>query len=85
MAAGLFEPAFAALTHLYGRASHTPTTRVTLIAGFASTVGWPASAYMEHRWGWRGACLEWATLHLCVGLPFNAWTFGATPGALASN
>jgi hypothetical protein len=73
MAAGLYEPAFAALTRLYGRNSHTPITGITLIAGFASTVGWPTSAYLEHRFGWRGACLGWAALHLCLGLPLNAW------------
>ena len=77
MAAGLYEPAFAALTRLYGRNSHAPITGITLIAGFASTVGWPTSAYLEHRFGWRGACVGWATLHLALGLPLNAWVLGA--------
>jgi predicted MFS family arabinose efflux permease len=76
MAAGLYEPAFAALTRLYGHRSHSPITGITLIAGFASTVGWPLSAFLEHRFGWRTACLGWATLHLCVGLPLNAWVLG---------
>ena len=79
MAAGLYEPAFAALTRLYGRNSHTPITGITLIAGFASTVGWPTTAYMEHRFGWRGACLGWAVLHLCLGLPLNAWALRTSP------
>lgn len=39
MAAGLYEPAFAALTRLYGMASRAPITGITLIAGFESTVG----------------------------------------------
>lgn len=39
MAMGLYEPAFATLTGLYGRAARGPITGVTLIAGFASTVG----------------------------------------------
>ena len=80
MAAGLYEPAFAALTRIFGRGSHTPITGITLIAGFASTVGWPVSAYMEHLWGWRDACLGWAALHLALGLPLNAWVLG-TPSA----
>jgi MFS family permease len=80
MAAGLYEPAFAALTRLYGRDSHTPITGITLIAGFASTVGWPISAFLEHRFGWRGACLGWAVLHAFVGMPLNAWALrGALP------
>jgi hypothetical protein len=39
MAMGLYDPAFATLTGLYGRAARGPITGITLIAGFASTVG----------------------------------------------
>ncbi len=73
MAAGLYEAVFAALTRLYGHESRGAITGITLIAGFASTIGWPASALLEHSFGWRGACLGWAALHLCLGLPLNAW------------
>jgi MFS family permease len=73
MAAGLYETAFASLTRLYGHDSRSAITGITLIAGFSSTVGWPISALLEHSLGWRGACLAWAGLHLCVGLPLNAW------------
>jgi MFS family permease len=72
MGAGLYEAAFAALVRLYGRDARGPITGITLIAGFASTVGWPLSAWMETRFGWRGACVGWAALHLLVGLPLNA-------------
>jgi len=41
MALGLYEPAFAALTYLYGIVARRPITGITLVAGFASTVGWP--------------------------------------------
>jgi MFS family permease len=71
MAMGLYDPAFATLTGLYGRAARGPITGVTLIAGFASTVGWPLSALLEAHFGWRGACLVWAGLHLLIGLPLN--------------
>jgi MFS family permease len=56
MAAGLYEPAFAALTRLYGHDSRSAITGITLIAGFASTVGWPISTLLEHTFGWRGTC-----------------------------
>jgi MFS family permease len=72
MGAGLYEAAFAALVRLYGRDARGPITGITLIAGFASTVGWPLSAWMETRFGWRGACVGWAVLHLGLGLPLNA-------------
>jgi MFS family permease len=48
MAAGLYEPAFASLTRLYGHDSRSAITGITLIAGFSSTVGWPISALLEH-------------------------------------
>jgi MFS family permease len=73
MAAGLYESAFAALTRLYGYDSRNAITGITLIAGFSSTVGWPITALLEHSIGWRGACFTWAALHLCLGLPLNAW------------
>jgi MFS family permease len=73
MAAGLYESAFASLTRLYGHDSRGAITGITLIAGFASTVGWPITAILEHSVGWRGACFAWAALHLLVGLPLNAW------------
>ncbi len=72
MGAGLYEAAFATLVRLYGHAARNPITGITLIAGFASTVGWPLSAWMLSRYGWRGACLGWAGLHLVLGLPLNA-------------
>ena len=73
MGAGLYESAFAALVGLYGHGARGGITGITLLGGFASTVGWPLSAWMEVHWGWRGACLGWAALHLLVGLPLHAW------------
>jgi len=71
MGCGLYEAAFASLVRLYGQDSRNAITGITLIAGFASTVGWPLSAWMETQWGWRGACLGWAALHLVLGIPLN--------------
>ena len=71
MALGLYDSAFATLSGLYGLAARGPITGITLIAGFASTVGWPLSAFLDASVGWRGACLVWAVLNLLVGLPLN--------------
>ena len=71
MACGLYEAAFAALVRLHGQASRNLITGITLIAGFASTVGWPLSTLLEAQVGWRGACFAWAALHLLVGMPLN--------------
>ncbi len=72
MGCGLYDTAFAALVHLYGKGARQPISGITLLAGFASTVGWPLSALMESHWGWRGACVGWAALMLLVALPLNA-------------
>lgn len=79
MGSGLYEAAFATLVRLYGQQSRAAITGITLIAGFASTVGWPLSAWMEAHYGWRGACVGWLVLHLVVGLPLNAWLPRAAP------
>lgn len=72
MGGGLYEAAFSALVRLYGGGSRNAITGITLIAGFASTVGWPLSTLLEAELGWRGACFAWAALHLLLGAPLNA-------------
>jgi len=89
MGCGLYDAAFAALVRLFGSDARRAITGITLIAGFASTVGWPLSAWMETVWGWRGACAGWAALHLLVGLPLNlrlprAAAAGTVSGAAAA-
>jgi MFS family permease len=71
MSMGLYDAAFATLTRLYGREARAAITGITLIAGFASTVGWPASAWFEHSFGWREACLIWAGVNLFIAMPLN--------------
>lgn len=86
MGIGLYEAGFATLAGIYGKDARGPITGITLIAGFASTVGWPLSGLMLATWGWREACLGWALIHLFVALPLNAWLptgteTAATPSA----
>jgi MFS family permease len=71
MGFGLYEAAFATAAGLYGREARNAITGITLFAGFASTVGWPTSALFIEQFGWRGACIAWAVLHLVIGLPMN--------------
>jgi MFS family permease len=72
MGAGLYEAAFATVVRLYGSTARDAITGITLLGGFASTVGWPLSAWMASGFGWRGACIGWALLHLLVALPLHA-------------
>ena len=69
MALGLYDTAFAALAAMYGHDARVPITGITLMAGFASTLGWPLSAWLDHAIGWRGACLVWAGVHVAITLP----------------
>ena len=71
MALGLYEAAFAALVRLHGSNARGPITGITLIAGFASTVGWPLTALLTEHFGWRASCLVWAALHIVIALPIN--------------
>jgi len=72
MGCGLYDAAFATLVRLHGTRARNGITGITLMAGLASTLGWPLSTWMAGQWGWQGACLGWAALHLLVGLPLNA-------------
>lgn len=71
MGSGLYEAAFATVVRLYGQDARRAITGITLFAGFASTVGWPLSSYLENAFGWRETCMAWALLHLVMGLPLN--------------
>lgn len=71
MSSGFYEAAFSTLVRFYGTSARPAITGITLIAGFASTVGWPLTTWLNIELGWRGACLVWAAIHLLVALPLN--------------
>ena len=71
MGLGLFDAAFATLGRMYGKTARSAITGITLVAGFASTVGWPLTAWGDATIGWRGTCAAWAVAHLVLGLPLN--------------
>ncbi len=81
MSGGLYEAAFATLARIYGADARRSITGITLIAGFASTVCWPLSAYMDATLGWRAACYLWAAAHLVIGLPLNLFLPASRAGA----
>ncbi|WOH69280.1 MFS transporter [Bradyrhizobium sp. BWA-3-5] len=84
MGAGLYDAAFAALGRIYGDAARRSITGITLIAGFASTVGWPLSAWGLETIGWRNTCFAWAAAHILLGLPLNLLLLPAVKGAKAA-
>jgi len=88
MGLGLYDAAFAALGRIFGMEARGPITGITLMAGFASTIGWPLSALGLDLLGWRGTCAAWALVHLLVALPMNRLLLplpAAAPAAHASD
>jgi MFS family permease len=81
MGLGLYDTAFAALGRIYGEAARGAITGITLIAGFASTVGWPLTAWGLHTIGWRDTCFAWAAAQILIGLPINWWILPPVAGA----
>ena len=77
MAMGLYDAAFAALVWVHGPNARNPITGITLVAGFASTVGWPLTAFLASRYGWREACYAWAAINVLIALPLNLWCLPA--------
>jgi MFS family permease len=85
MGAGLYEVAFSSIVRLRAGQGARAIAGVTLVAGFASTIGWPLSSLLEAQAGWRGACAAWAALHLCVGLPLHLCLPRRVPHVAAAN
>lgn len=71
MGMGLYEAAFATLARIYGANARRTITGITLIAGFASTLGWPLTTWLASEYGWRAACQLWAVIHIGLALPLN--------------
>lgn len=69
MGAGLYDAAFGILGRLYGHGARSAITTLTLFGGFASTICWPISAFLLGEIGWRGTCLAYAAVQLCLALP----------------
>ena len=84
MGLGLYDAAFGALGRIYGDSARPAITGITLIAGFASTVGWPLTAFGLESIGWRNTCFAWALAHILIGLPINFFVLPAVTGAKAA-
>jgi MFS family permease len=69
MALGLYDAAFATIGRLLGLEARPAIIGVTLLAGFASTVGWPAGVALIHRFDWRTTAAIYAAVQLAVNLP----------------
>ncbi len=85
MGAGLYDAAFSTLGRLYGQGARGPITIVTLFGGLASTVCWPLSTFFLGAFGWRGACLAYAAIHLAINLTLYLITLPRDPGPVPAD
>jgi MFS family permease len=67
----LYEVCFALLIRRFGLAARAAITRVTLVAGLASTLCFPAVALLTVWVGWRGALWVGVAVALLVILPLH--------------
>ncbi|GEP33605.1 MFS transporter [Nocardioides szechwanensis] len=72
MSATLYPPAFAAVTHWGGEHRVRALTAITLVAGFASTVFAPLTAWLLTVGDWRSAYLVLAAV-LSLTVPLHWW------------
>lgn len=67
--ASLYDPCFAFVTRTTADRAARNITRITLVAGFASTLAFPAGAALAEIYGWRGAVLAFAAVAGLIGAP----------------
>ncbi|CUR54623.1 putative Permease of the major facilitator superfamily MFS_1 [metagenome] len=73
MAATLYPPAFAALTHWGGSQRIRALTTLTLVAGLASTVFAPLASVLDDWVGWRNAYLLLLAGLVVITVPLHWW------------
>ena len=73
MAMLLYDPAFVVLTKRYPQRYRQGITALTLVGGFASTVSFPAVAWLMPSLGWRGTLVAMGITLLVVVVPLHWW------------
>lgn len=68
----LYDAAFAALAQRTGAEARLRITHMTLIAGFASSLAWPATQALHAVFDWRQVLLIFAFINLAVCMPLHA-------------
>ncbi len=79
MAALLYDPAFNILTQRFPDRYVRGITALTLVGGFASTLSFPATAWLISAAGWRGALATIGAVLIVIVAPLHAWALRGTP------
>lgn len=78
MAMTLYEPAFNVLTKRFPLRYREGITTLTLVGGFASTLSFPAVAWLIRALEWRGALAAIGAVLLLGVAPLHAWALKGT-------
>jgi len=74
----LYDAAFPALVQMAPEKGRRRIVHLTLIAGFASSLFWPLTSWIDHYVGWRMTLAIYAIVNMAVCLPIhltvNRWT-----------
>lgn len=73
MACNLYDPAFTALTRIFGMAARRPITLVTFVGGLASTFSWPLTQVLIAGGGWRSVYFVFAGVMAFIVAPLYAF------------
>lgn len=65
----LYDPCFAFVTRTTGDKARRYITRITLVAGFASTMAFPSAAFLAESLSWQAAIWVFAAILALVGAP----------------
>jgi len=67
----LYDSAFTSLVQLEPRGGQRRIMLLTLIAGFASSVFWPVTSWLDAAFGWRATYVIFAGLNLFICVPVH--------------
>jgi len=79
MAMLLYDPAFNIVTKRFPERYREAITSLTLVGGFASTLSFPAVAWLIAHRDWRFALAAIGVVLLVVVAPLHAWALRGTP------
>jgi MFS family permease len=71
MAASLYDSAFATLARIFGKGARRPITMLVVAGGFASTLSWPTTHFLNGMIGWQSTYLVYAAFLALVAAPLH--------------
>lgn len=70
-AVGNYDAAFATAVRFMGQKANPVIAGITLFSGFASSISWPITSFLNDHFGWQSAIWFWVAMHLMVAMPIH--------------